>query len=417
MSSFDTEFAAASPRRLILFVALSPEEAGAVAEKMKEKSRRWRLAFAPTTADALRQLRTTSFDGVVMNLEACGIDPHRFFKEVMETSPEALRIGLTGADVQRSLRYPGAPVHQFLARPLDPMILTAVLARAFAAQDFLSQEHFRKLVDSITSLPVLPAAYAAILEEVSAEQPSPERIGELVAADLGLTARLLQLANSAYFGLSRPVAHPTEAALFLGTETVKALVLGLGVFSQVHLSRLREFSPEALWQHSWATGMLARRLCEFEETERVVAEEAFAAGLLHDMGKLIMAENYPSLLEENLAEAARKKIGLWEQEFLVHGASHAELGGFILRRWGMPPGIVDAVTFHHRPMLARLRTFSAVTAVHVANVLTRTLAVDPLAANSDVDTGYLRTLGLEDRIEDWKQVAADQLERCGAATA
>jgi putative nucleotidyltransferase with HDIG domain len=417
MSSFDTEFATASPRRLILFVALSPEDAQRAAEGLKKKSRRWRLAFAPTTADAVQQLRGTPFDCVVMNLQARGIDPHRFFKEVMETSPEALRIGLTEPDERRSLQQSGAPVHQFLSRPLDPMILTAVLARAFAGQDFLLQEHFRKLVDSITSLPVLPAAYSAVMAELNSTDPSLERIGELIATDLGLSAKVLQLVNSAFFGLARPIAHPSEAATFLGTETIKSLVLALSVFSQFSLVRLKEFDPEELWQHCWTTGAIARRLCEFEETERAIADEAFMAGLLHDMGKLILAANYPALLEQNMAEAARKKIGLWEQEFLVHGASHAELGGFILRRWGLPQGVIDAVTFHHRPMLARIRTFSAVTAVHLANTLPRLLSPSQDSTQSTVDLGYLRALGLEERLEEWKQIVGGQLERCGVEAA
>ncbi len=410
MSSFDTEFATASPRRLILFVALSPDDAQRAADGLKQKSRRWRLAFAPTTADAVRQLRATPFDCVVMNLQARGIDPHRFFKEVMETSPEALRIGLTGADDRHRVQQGGAPVHQFLSSPLDPMVLTAVLARAFAAQDFLSQEHFRKLVDSITSLPALPAAYSALMDELNLDDPSLERVGELVASDLALSARMLQLVNSTFFGLSRPIVHPGEAALFLGTETVKALVLALSVFSQFNLARLREFDPEALWHHSWTTGVLARRLCEFEEVERQVADEAFMAGLLHDMGKLILAANYPTLLEQNIVAAAQKGIGLWEQEFQVHGASHAELGGYVLRRWGLPQGVVDAVTFHHRPMLARMRTFSAVTAVHLANTLSR-VANDPIGALDAIDRGYLKSLALEDRIDDWKKVVSSQLER------
>jgi putative nucleotidyltransferase with HDIG domain len=414
MSTSDTEFATASPRRSILLVAMSPEDAAAAADGLKGKLRRWRLQFTPTTPEALALLRSAPYDAVVMNLQARGIDPTRFLREVMESCPETLRIGLTSNDDRRSIQEAGVPVHQFLAKPLDPMVLTAVLARAFAGQDFLSQEHFRRLVERIQTLPVLPAAYTAILDELNGEDPSAERVGELVARDMALSTKMLQLVNSAFFGLGRVISHPAEATMFLGTETVKALVLSLTVFSQFDRLRVKQFSPEALWRHSWTTGVLARRLCEFEETERSVAEEAFLAGLLHDIGKLLLAANYPELMEKNLEESAQKKIALWEQEFLVHGASHAELGGFLLRKWGLPAGVVDAVTFHHRPMLARVRSFAAVTAVHLANTLPRVLAGDSAIPTDLVDVGYLRTLGMEDRLEDWKSYVGGQMERSTA---
>jgi HD-like signal output (HDOD) protein len=407
----DTEIATASPRRAILFVALNPEDAEAAATGLKGRLHKWRLGFASTTQEALALLRAAPFDAVIMNLQAQGIAPNRFFKEVMESCPEALRIGLTGSDERRTIQHAGTPVHQFLARPLEPMVLTAVLARAFAARDFLSQEHFRRLVAGLQSLPVLPAIYTKIVEALKTEDTALQQIGELVAGDLALSTKMLQLVNSAFFGLSRAISQPAEATMFLGVETVKALVLSLDVFSQFSRVRLKEFSPELLWQHSWTTGVLARRLCEFEETERVIADEAFMAGLLHDAGKLVLAENYPAALEGNIEEANQKKIGLWEQEFSIYGASHAELGGFLMRRWGLPPGVVDAVTFHHRPMLARNRSFAAVTAVHLANTLPRLIAGESAIPAESVDVGYLGTLGMEDRLEEWKEYVAGHLER------
>jgi len=414
MPTLDTEIATASPRRAILFVALNPDDAAQAVNGLKGRLHKWRLGFAATTQEALGLLRGAPFDAVIMNLQACGIMPNRFFKEVMESCPEALRIGLTGSDERRSVQHAGVAVHQFLARPLEPMVLTAVLARAFAARDFLSQEHFRRLVASIQALPVLPPTYTSILELLQEKDAPMERIGQLVAGDLALSAKMLQLVNSAFFGLSRVISHPAEATAFLGVETVKALVLSLSVFSQLSRSRLKEFNPEILWQHSWTTGVIARRLCEFEETERSIADESFMAGLLHDVGKLILAENYPAALEGNIEEANLKKISLWEQEFLVYGASHAELGGFLMRRWGLPPGVVDAVTFHHRPMLARNRSFAAVTAVHLANTLPRLIAGDSTLPSDSVDVGYLATLGMEDRLDEWKEYLARIMERADA---
>src|SRR6185295_2456372 len=120
-------------------------------------------------------------------------------------------------------------------------------------------------------------------------------------------------------------------------------------------------------KHSWTTGVLARRLCEFEEAGRTTTDEAFIARLLHDVGKLVLAANHPGQLEENIRQARLKRLTLWEQEYQAYNASHAELGGYLLGSWGLPSGVVDAVGFHHRPGHARHQKFSALTAVHAAN--------------------------------------------------
>jgi HD-like signal output (HDOD) protein/CheY-like chemotaxis protein len=411
MATPDTELAAASPRRAILFIALDPDTSNAISASLQSKARRWRLHFVAGRSEALEMLAGSPFDAVIADLQAPGIEPSALFREVMEISPEALRIGLTAPDERRTIRDIGAPVHQFLAKPLDPKILTAVLARAFAAQDFLGQEHFERLVGSIHWLPGVPKIHTEIIEAMKSAETSLERIGALVAEDVALSAKVLQLVNSPFFALGRTIAHPSEAAMFLGTETLKALVLSLQVFSQFDQIHSKDFAVENLWTHSWNTGVLARRLCQFEEMDRGTTDEAFIAGLLHDVGKLVLAANFPVEFEKDLRAATEKKAPLWEQEFLTHGASHAELGGFLLRKWGMAPGIVDAVAFHHRPSLARQRSFGPVTAVHLANTIPKPDITHLGLVSSEVDLEYLRSLGIEDRLDDWKEFLLGEVER------
>jgi HD-like signal output (HDOD) protein len=248
---------------------------------------------------------------------------------------------------------------------------------------------------------------------LKSEDPSLERAGEIVAKDIGLTTKILTLVNSAFFGLGRPIAHPSEAAVFLGTETLRALVLSLQVFSQFSQVQLKEFSVENLWKHSWATGVLARRLCEFEEADRATTDEAFIAGLLHDVGKLVLASNHPAQLEENIRQARQKRLTLWEQEYQAYNASHAELGGYLLGEWGLASGVVEAVAFHHRPVHARCQKFSALTAVHAANTLGRKGPGECGLNTQPLSLEYLRGLDLAERAEGWKQFFTEALEQRG----
>jgi HD-like signal output (HDOD) protein len=343
-------------------------------------------------------------DAAIVDLHLPQSTGLRLLNDLVAKSPETLRIGLTTMSDRHSIDQVDVPAHQVLAKACDVKVLRALLARAFASQDFTSDHQVTALVEGITSLPVLPQTYSEIVKELESDDPSLERAGAIVAQDMGLTTKVLQLVNSAFFGLGRSIAHPAEAAMFLGTETLKSLVLSVQVFSQFEKLTISDFKVESLWQHSWNTGVLARRVCEAEEAERSCIDEAFIAGLLHDVGKLLLAANHPQRLEQSIRKARESNISLWEQEFLEYGASHAELGGYLLGRWGLPTGVIQAVAFHHRPAHARRQSFGPLTAVHVANTLGKTQSNGSNLAHQALDLDYLRGLGLRDRVDGWTEL-------------
>jgi putative nucleotidyltransferase with HDIG domain len=412
-STLETPPTSTVDQRSILFVALCPEDSGSVRESLRDTTEKWHLEFVHNVRQALTALEGTPFDAAVVDLQAPGIDAPVLFKTIMDASPTTLRLGLVSPPERQAVQQVRAAVHQLLTKPCDTQVLRAVVARAFAAQNFVSDEHFKRLAGGIRSLPVLPSTYTELMQELKSPEPSLERAGEIVARDMALTTKILTLVNSALFGLGRPITHPSEAAVFLGTETLRALVLSLQVFSQFNQIRLKEFSVENLWKHSWTTGVLARRLCEFEEAGRATTDEAFIAGLLHDIGKLLLAANQPESLENNIRQARQKNVALWEQEYEACQASHAELGGYLLGSWGLSSSVVEAVAFHHRPTLARRQDFSALTAVHVANCLGKKGVGECGLKAQPVSLDYLRGLDLADRVEGWKQFFIEALGQGG----
>jgi HD-like signal output (HDOD) protein len=397
--------------RAILLVALSPEDAGNLRAGMHDAADKWHLEFVPNVRQALTALEGSPCHAAVVDLSAPGIDAPGLFKSMMDASPTTLRLGLVSPPERQAVQQVRAAVHQLLTKPCDAKVLKAVLARAFAAQDFLSDENFKRLAGGIRSLPVLPGTYTELVQELKSEDPSLERAGQIVAKDMALTTKILTLVNSAFFGLGRSITHPSEAAVFLGTETLRALVLSLQVFSQFSQVRLKEFSVDNLWKHSWATGVLARRLCEFEEASRTTTDEAFIAGLLHDMGKLVLALNHPAQLEETIRQARQRRVTFWEQEYQAYNASHAELGGYLLGLWGLSSGVVEAVAFHHRPGQARRQDFCALTAVHLANTLGRKGPSECGLNPQPVSLDYLQGLNLAGRVEAWKEFIQEALEQ------
>lgn len=406
-----TPGSAAPDLRRILIVSREAQELDAIRAGLEDMRSKWELTAVREAGAALGAMREAAFDAAIVDLQEPTSQGLALLKDIMEQAPDTLRIALTSAQDRPAIQEVGAPAHQLLSKPCDAKVLKAVLARAFAARNFVGDDGFKKLVAGMTSLPVLPQAYNEIMKELQSRDSSLERVGEIVARDMGLTAKILQLVNSAFFGLSRSIAHPAEAAIFLGSETLKAMVLSLQVFSQYQNLKLTECTVELLWRHSWTTGVLAKRLCEHEKAPRDVGDEAFIGGLLHDVGKLVWAANDPAGFEDSLRQARLNKVPLWEQEFALRGSSHAELGGYLLGSWGLPQGVVEAVAFHHRPAQARRQSFCALTAVHAANTLGKVQGGSCRAVAQAVDEDYLRSLGLGDRIEHWKSFFTESTDR------
>ena len=399
--------------RNILLVLSPGQEGQAWCAELQAMQPKWRLEPVLDSASALRAVSHKQFDAAVVDLTGAESDRVRLLRQIMEHAPATLRIGLAPPPERGTVPQIDAPAHQLLAKPCNPKVLIAVLARAFATQNFLADETLKKLISSLQSLPVLPAVYTQLLAELQSPEPSLEKAGAIVVRDPGLSAKMLQLVNSAFFGLGRLVADPAEAAMFLGSETLKALVLSLQVFAQFKEFSSKDFSVEALWSHSWATGVLARRICAAEEVGQAASAEAFIAGLLHDFGKLVFATNFPEKFAATLQLVQREKVTMWEAECRIYDASHAEVGGYLLARWGLPSPVVEAVAFHHRPGSARLQAFGPLTAVHVANVLSKATQTAGARGSVFVDTNYLRSLGLGPRLAVWQQLCSESLPEPG----
>ncbi|MBA3754367.1 MAG: HDOD domain-containing protein, partial [Nitrospira sp.] len=194
----------------------------------------------------------------------------------------------------------------------------------------------------------------------------------IVAKDLGMVTKILQLVNSAFFGLRTHVSDPEQAVALLGFDTIKSLVLSSQVFAQFDQTKLPSFSLDELWRHAMLTGTCARRIAKEEGATQQVMDEAFTAALLHDVGVLVLVANRPADYARVLELAHTTQVPDWTAEREVFGADHAHVGAYLLGIWGLSDGIVEAVAFHHHPGDNLAGGFSAVAAVHVGNALAET---------------------------------------------
>jgi HD-like signal output (HDOD) protein len=262
---------------------------------------------------------------------------------------------------------------------------------------WVNNDALKSLASSLSSLPSMPSVYFDILKSLESPDTTVEQVGATIARDAAMTAKMLQLVNSAFFGLHRQLTDPAEAVMQLGLETIKSLVLGIHVFSQLESHDGAEISARQLWHHSLATAATARRIAKCECQDKQLAEEAFTAGLLHDVGRLVLLANLPGPYAEALQRSRDERIPLWEAERAVFGACHAEVGGYLL-------SLVETAVFHHFPGKCRTRNCGALCLVHIANVLEQeSLPGQDPSLLAQLDREYLIETGMWEHAEIWRR--------------
>jgi len=340
------------------------------------------------------------------------MDGETLLREVTERRPEMVRIALSGqCDAETVLRSVGG-AHRFLAKPCDGRTLVDVIRRACALRELLAHPGLKKVVSSVRSLPSLPSLYLEVVAALKSPDTSVRDVAQIIAKDMAMLAKILQLVNSAFFGMSQPISSPEQAVSILGLKMIKALVLTFQLFSQFDRTKLNGFAIEAVAQHSMATGALARRITLTRTRDRHTLDDALTAGLLHDVGKILLADRLPEEYAEarSLAQSEQRPAPEAETERL--GADHAAVGAYLLGLWGLPDAIVEAVAYHHRPSECCHQEFAALTAVHAANAIEyecagRASDGPPPAFDAD----YLEALGMTAQAVAWREKAMEMLQQ------
>lgn len=366
----------------------------------------WETRCVDSGRRALEALERETFDLVVSDMRMPGMTGAELLNEVLRRYPATGRMIVTGfAEESDVLRCVGS-THQFLSKPFDLPVLRAALNRFRSLREGLRSEEIQRLVTRKQSLPSLPSIFIRLLQVLQDPDCSTEEIGNIIASDAGLTAKVLQLVNSPFFGFSREVSSAGEAVSLLGTGAIRSLVLATELFSKFQKDQKGACWPHhhGLWWHSMRVGQWARRIVEIEQGGSNLAEEAFTAGVLHDVGQLILMDQMPQEYLDLLARASRQNRVKTEVEREVLGATHAEVGAYLLDLWGLPAPLVEAVALHHEPGRSCEPTWGSLTAVHVANVLEEAQqSEDPGAVVRLLDGLYLDQLGLGSRVHCWAE--------------
>jgi len=392
-------------KKRILFVDDEPRLLEGLQRTLRSMRQEWEMRFAGSGQEALEYLSKEPVDVIVSDMLMPGMDGAQLLIEVMKRHPQIARIVLSGHSEEETILKSVRPAHQYLAKPCDAETLKSLLMSACALRDLLAEESIKRIVSSMDSIPSLPSLYAEIIEELRSPNASIQKVGTIVSKDMGMTVKILQLVNSAFFGPRRHVSSPAQAVSLLGLDTIKALVLSGHIFTQLDSPKATGLSLERLWRHSFLTGILAKAIAREEKLEQLLVDDSFIAGLLHDLGKPILAINFPERYGEIQRVAKEKNLCLSEAESAIMGATHSEVGAYLAGLWGLPDPIVEGLAFHHYPAKCRGQGFSLLLAVHVANVLEHQEdSSDGEQTKPQINSDYLSRLGMINRLAVWQEI-------------
>jgi putative nucleotidyltransferase with HDIG domain len=391
----------------ILFVDDDPQVFEGLQRVLAPQRDQWEASFASDGDTALLLLSTTPFDVIVSDLRMPKMDGATLLKTVRERWPGVVRIILSGhAEMEESLR--AVPVaHQCLLKPCDPKMLQTAIDRASSLSELLNNKLLAGIVGSVQDLPVMPRAYLELRDALANPNYSVKKIVGIVEQDVGISSKILQLVNSAFFGLPREVSSVHMAVCYIGAEMLQNLVLSAEVFHVFEKGKapVKGFSFEDLHMHSQLTAKIAGRLLPASP----VRDAAIIAGLLHDIGKLVLATRSPRHFARAVEESHAEKIPLYLAEQQLMGVTHAEVGAYLLGLWGLPSPVVEAVANHHLPARIPHASLDNVGTVHIANVMANEHPVYPPAVEAlpsqPLDEDFVTALGLANRIVQWQEMA------------
>ncbi|MFZ0953969.1 MAG: response regulator [Candidatus Sulfotelmatobacter sp.] len=390
----------------ILFVDDENKILDGIRRMMYAERKRWDMHFAVGGEAALRACEETSFDVVVSDMRMPGMDGATLLSHIRERYPGTARIILSGYSDGLLTSRVASIAHRFLAKPCDASELQSALARVFTLQEVLSVPEIRAVVATIGELPSLSSTYTSLRQAVNDPNSSVGQVAEIISHDLAMSAKVLQLVNSAFFGLAQKVTTVQNAATYLGMETLKNLALTSEVFRVFQSdSRIPQAVQESIQSHAERTAAIAATLPIDPKTRDVTV----VAALLHDIGSLILASKMPDVFCSARTLARERGCRAFEAELELLGTSHAEIGAYLLGLWGIPSLAVEAVAHHHHPTRIPHSGFDSSIAVYIADLLAhRQDAQIRRSTGSELgeaDRNCLETLGILDRFPEFCELA------------
>ncbi len=395
----------------ILFVDDESKILDGLQRMLHADRKRWDMEFAVGGEAALQACEKASFDVVISDMRMPGMDGATLLGHIRDRYPSTARIILSGYSevtlVARSVHV----AHRFLAKPCDASQLRSMIERVCTLQDVLCTPEIRAVIGTVGELPSLSTSYNALTQALSRPDTSISQVADILEHDVAMSAKVLQLVNSAFFGLAQTVTSLQSAASYLGMETIKNLVLVSEAFRVfVPDARIPQSVFEAIQLQAQRTAAIAVVL----PLEPKLRDVIVLSALLQDVGRLVLASKMPDKFCSVVERARERGCEPFQAEEEMLGTSHAEIGAYLLGLWGLPNLAVEAIAHHHHPDRIPHSGFDSSIALYTAALLAYELEAHPGDETGtelrEFDRTCLGTLGLLPQFAEFHKLAVQALK-------
>jgi len=399
----------------ILFVDDESKILDGIKRMLHGDRHRWNLQFVVGGQAALLAFETGSFDVVISDMLMPGMDGATLMGHIRERSPKTARIILSGfSDAILSARA-ASVAHRFLSKPCSATDLQSAIEHVCTLQELVCSPEICRIVGSVGELPSHSTTFIKLREAVANPDASMVIVASIIEQDIAMSAKILQLTNSAFFGLAQKVSNLQNAVAYLGMETIKNLALASEAFRMfLPDARVPQSVCDSIQQHSLRAAAIAAVLPLNRETR----ELTILAAHLHDIGRLFLASTMPLEFCSTLDLSLERGCKPFEAEEQLLGTSHAEIGAYLLGLWGIPNLAVEAIAHHHRPTRISHSEMDCTVAVYLADFLAHELDAHPTGSMgcevSEADRACLETLNLISKLDAFRELALQSCNESGS---
>jgi len=372
-----------------------------LAEQLGSIAPQWQFTTTSTLDDAERLLQSETIDALVCRSDVNGQDTDHLLRLSSEIHPYAVRVLVEETHRPRDIFLPATLAHRYLLAPVDPIQLVSAVQ---GPRDMLTEiysESLQKIIINMSKLPSPPPLYSEIIKGISSPTGTLHNVSRIISRDASTSAKILQLANSPFFGFTTRILDLSHAVFVLGMNTITGFVLANGIVSDSKVFAASGVDPDRFLEHSMDVALIARAISIDENMPLEIADMAYVSGLLHDIGRLILAGSFCDDMTAVNRLVQYRQLGVEVAENMVFGATHSQVGASMLGLWELPSEIIEAVLLHHRPDRSSDVTFSPLTAVHVAKAIVNLYESGIADSSLDIDTSYLSGLGLLQKVDQW----------------